>query len=128
MSERQHDAMRRSLGALALLGVEFIRAEWSASLAVWSYGREPPWLAHAPWALVALAGGAAAVLALGWRWRVAGVVFCASLAGLYALAPVTYHNNLYLLTLLMLLAALTGGRWKAEGAFAWLARWQVAFV
>ncbi|MFO0605520.1 MAG: hypothetical protein U0324_20225 [Polyangiales bacterium] len=128
MSERQHDAMRRSLGALALLGVEFIRAEWADSLAVWSYGREPSWLGGAAWGLVALAGGAAAAVALGWRWRVAGALFCASMAGLYALAPVTYHNNLYLLTLLMLLAVLTGGRWKADGAFAWLVRWQVAFV
>lgn len=127
MSERQHDVLRGSLGALALLGVEHMRGEWSASLAVWSYGREPSAAALA-WGLVALAGGSAAAVALGWRWRLAGVAFCASLASLYALAPVTYHNNLYLLWLLMLLAVVTGGRWKGDGAFAWLVRWQVAFV
>ncbi len=128
MSERQHDALRRSLGALAFLGVEHMRGEWRASLAVWSYGREPSWHAALPYGLVALAGGSALAFALGWRWRAAGALFCASLAGLYGLAPVTYHNNLYLLWLLIALAVITGGRWKGDGLFARLIRWQVAFV
>ena len=128
MSERQHDALRRSLGALSFLGVEHMRGEWQSSLAVWSYGREPSWHAALPYALVGLAGGSALAFTLGWRWRLAGGVFCASLAGLYGLAPVTYHNNLYLLWLMVLLAVLTGGRWKGDGLFARLVRWQVAFV
>jgi hypothetical protein len=128
VSERQHDALRRSLGALSLLGVEHMRGEWRASLAVWSYGREPSWQTALPYALVGLAGGSALAFTLGWRWRLAGGVFCASLAGLYGLAPVTYHNNLYLLWLMVLLAVLTGGRWKGDGLFGRLVRWQVAFV
>lgn len=128
MSERQHDALRRSLGLLAVLGVEHMRGEWRDVLAVWSYAREPTWSGLVPWSLVTLAGGSSLAFALGWRWRAAGSVFCASFAGLYALAPATYHNNLYLLVLFVGLAVLTGGRWKGDGAFAWLLRWQLAFV
>ncbi len=128
MSERQHDALRRSLGALSLLGVEHMRGEWSASLAVWSYGREPSWPPPSPTPSSRSRAGAPLAFTLGWRWRLAGGVFCASLAGLYGLAPVTYHNNLYLLWLLVLLAVLTGGRWKGDGLFAAAVRWQVAFV
>ncbi len=122
-----HDALRRALGVLASLGVWSLSDEWSQSLAVWSHGRAPA-VAALPYALVALSGAAALHFTLARRWRLGGAVFSASFPCLYALAPVTYHNNLYLLWLYVLLATLTGGALARTWAFPRLVQWQLAIV
>lgn len=140
-SGRTHAAMHLTLGLLAVLGVQYMGDEWSATIAVWAHGRSPFALAVAPRLLVALAGVGALLFALGVGWRAAAVVFCASLAALYALAPVAYHNNLYLLWLFVLLTLVAGAPRYSPRAlvlgdeppahtalFPRLVRWQVAIV
>jgi hypothetical protein len=106
-SGRTHASMHLSLGCLAVLGLQHMGQEWSDSLAVWSYGRDASLGALAPYACIALSGVSAIAFALGLRWRLAGATLCASMAAAYVLAPVTYHNNLYLLWLLVLLTVTT---------------------
>ncbi len=105
-SGRTHAAMHLALGALAVMGFQYMSWEWSETLAVWSLGREATPLALAPRACIVIAGLASVAFALGRRWRLAGAVVCASMAAAYAVAPVTYHNNLYVLWLLVLLTVI----------------------
>lgn len=141
-SGRTHASMHLSLGCLAALGLQHMGYEWSDSLAVWSYGRESSLRVLAPYVCLALAGASAIAFALGPRWRLAGVTLCAALAAAYALAPVTYHNNLYLLWLLVLLTVIASPAAYAPRAllragatftdhtalFPRLVQWQVAIV
>ncbi len=57
---------------------------------------------HGLWALAVLA--ALGVLS-GRAPRTSAGLFCASLAGLHALAPQVYHNNYYVLWLFVLITA-----------------------
>lgn len=141
-SGRTHAAMHLTLGCIAVLGLQGLSHEWSDSLAVWSYGRALSLRTLTPHVCIALAGLASIAFTLGWRWRLAAVTVCTSMALAYAVAPVTYHNNLYVLWLMVLLtlvasprayhpsALFTDGPEPAshDALFPMLVRWQVAIV
>jgi len=140
-SGRTHAAMHLSLGCLAVLGIQNLSHEWADSLAVWSYGRTSS-LAAVPYACVAIAGVSAVAFTIGLWWRVAAWVLCLAMAVAYGMAPVTYHNNLYLLWLLVLLTLITApGEYVPRALFREgtnfgdhtallprLVQWQVAIV
>lgn len=141
-SGRTHASMHLSLGVLAALGIQNLSHEWSETLSVWSYGEDLSLRTIAPRACIAVAGLAAIAFAIGWRWRVAGALLCASMALAYVIAPVTYHNNLYVLWLMVLLTLLASpAEYRPADLFRdglepsqhdallpVIARWQVAIV
>ncbi|MBI5515866.1 MAG: HTTM domain-containing protein [Deltaproteobacteria bacterium] len=100
-------ALRAGVAWLCLLGLWSDLPEWSRCFAVWSYGREA--YLWAPWALVALAAVGALGLLHDHPRRASGALVLGALAGLYALVPATWHNNLYLLWLLVGACAFTPG-------------------
>ncbi len=107
---RAHTAMHFTLGILAALGMQNLSGEWTDTLSIWSYGLEPSIRTIAPRVCIAIAGLAALAFTVGWRWRLAGLTLCASMATAYAIAPVTYHNNLYVLWLMVLLTVIAAPR------------------
>ncbi len=112
-------SLRTAAGALAVLGLLHAEAEWSPRLELYAVGREglTRWAPHGLWALALLA---AVGVTLGRAPRSAAGVFCASLAGLHALAPQLYHNNYYVLWLFVLVTGLEPTRartpWGAEAS------------
>ena len=133
-----HRSLHRSLGVLAVLGLLHMRGEWRDTLAVWGYGRSVGEAAR-PWWLLDGATLAAMLFALGIAWRASGLAMGVLMAMAYVVAPVTYHNNLYLLALLVMLTALfarhEGSPWQrgdgeraVSGVYERLAQWQLALA
>lgn len=106
---RMARALRSGVGALALLGLTHAEAEWTPRLAIYAVGRSGV-EAAAPYGLWLLATVASLGVFVGAAPRASAGVLCASLAGLHALAPQVYHNNYYVLWLLVAITALDGPR------------------
>jgi hypothetical protein len=112
-------SLRTATGALAVLGLLHAEAEWSPRLELDAVGREGM-RASTPHGLWSLAVIAAFGVMSGRAPRASAGVFCASLAGLHALAPQVYHNNYYVLWLFVAITALEPTRarspWGAEAS------------
>jgi hypothetical protein len=123
MSSLQLTTMRRMLGVLTLLGIAYMTDEWHHTLNVWAYGRPSPerWY---PYVYCAAAFVSAMLFTLGVMWRLFAGVCCLSLAAMYAIAPTTYHNNLYLLATFLFLFSVFG----KSSVLATLVRTQLAVV
>lgn len=102
-------SLRSGVGALALLGLLHAEAEWTPRLALYAIGRAGA-EAAAPYALWLLATLASLGVFVGVAPRASAGALCAALAGLHALAPQVYHNNYYVLWLLVAITALDGPR------------------
>jgi hypothetical protein len=118
-SARRDGALARGVGALLLLAAHHAAVEYRPAFALWAIGRPRPWAPAA--ALLALHALALAML-LSRRPRLAAGAAAAVIAALYAAVPATYHNNHYLLFVLLGLVAL------ARVDLARFVRWQLALV
>lgn len=117
-SARVARSLRAATGALALLGLLHAEGEWRPRLALFAVGLDAR-AAAAPYAMWSVATIAAVGVMLGRAPRSSALLLCASLAGIHALAPQVYHNNYYVLWLMVAITALDGpelhrGPWDVE--------------
>jgi hypothetical protein len=126
-SVRRDRALARGVAALLLLAAHHAAVEYRPAFALWALGRPPAWSLAPAAALLALHALALAMLLSRWP-RLAAAAACAVVAALYAAIPATYHNNHYLLFVLVLLTALAPTDPRAPLGLARVVRWQVALV
>ncbi len=98
-------ALRRCVGMLLFLGAQQAVRDDGPAMDLWSIGRAMPLRAAPPLLLFALLP-LGLTIAAGRLPRTLSALAAACMAALYALVPATYHNNHYLLFVLLVLSAI----------------------